>query len=380
MSERYVRPAPGQRFDLLDGARGVAALAITVDHFTLQNGLHWFAGAWVAVDFFFILSGFVITQAYAGRVNQGLGLAAFMSARVRRLWPLYALGLVLGLAAALVMLWQGRAPLIVPGDIAKALGLGLVFLPYLNELPWPTPGGVPFVGAAFPMNVSTWTLFFELLVNLLFYWRLRLLRAAAGAGRAEPARGALLGLVLAALLLYVLGGQLWGYYNPGWASSSFFWCLPRVVAEFFIGALIFERGLFRMQPRPVLAALLAVAWVALMWTGRGKLQWLNMLVVVPALVLTLSSLKVGAAGKRVCQGLGGLSFPLFIVHYPLHQLLAWSTPLMSWPPLVQLALFLPTAVALALALGRLDRWLRSGPRAQGHSGLGARAAPQAAPE
>lgn len=355
------RLVPRHRFDLLDGARGVASLAITVDHFSLHNGLHWFAGAWVAVDFFFILSGVVITQAYAQRVRDGMGLAGFMWARVKRLWPMYALGLALGLVASLVLLLQGRAPHIGPAELGTALGLGFVFLPYLNDLAWPVPGRA-LTGAVFPLNESTWTLFFELLANVLFFWRLRLLQAAGVAASSRAALLASLAVVLPVLVVYVLGVVLGHPYNPGWDSRSFLEGLPRVTAQFLIGALIFEHGLHRTRPRPWLAGALALAWLALMCSGRGKPQLLNLVVVVPALVWTLSALQVHGVWQRVCRQLGEMSFPLFIIHYPLFKLLAWTTPLLSWPPLGQMALLLPSSVALALVLGRVDRRLRLGRR------------------
>jgi hypothetical protein len=66
------------RFDLLDGLRGIAAIGVMIYHYTLHNGLHWLGGAWVAVDLFFILSGFVIAHSYGNKILNGMGIQQFL--------------------------------------------------------------------------------------------------------------------------------------------------------------------------------------------------------------------------------------------------------------------------------------------------------------
>jgi peptidoglycan/LPS O-acetylase OafA/YrhL len=102
------------RFDLLDGLRGLAAIAVMVHHFTQHNGLHWLGGAWVAVDLFFILSGFVIAHSYGIKLLAGMPLRQFLLIRLNRLGPLYFFGLLIGLIAALLAMRAGELGKITP--------------------------------------------------------------------------------------------------------------------------------------------------------------------------------------------------------------------------------------------------------------------------
>src|ERR1700761_1914630 len=85
----------GRKFETLDGLRGIAALAVVLYHLPLP--LHALAPrGYLAVDLFFLMSGFVVAAAYEERLLSGLSTAAFALVRLKRLWPLYGLGVVLG--------------------------------------------------------------------------------------------------------------------------------------------------------------------------------------------------------------------------------------------------------------------------------------------
>lgn len=113
----------------LDGLRGVAALIVVIYHRRF-----WVAGfedwhGYLAVDFFFLPSGFVISHAYGGRLASGqLSPDRFAVARVIRLYPLIVLGAVLGTVS-----------FVIEGVQKSWLGLGLRALDAL-----------PFGGAALP--------------------------------------------------------------------------------------------------------------------------------------------------------------------------------------------------------------------------------------
>src|SRR4051812_33605191 len=91
-----------QHFEILDGLRGVAAISVVVFHFMeiavpdYEKSL--IAHAYLAVDFFFCLSGFVIAYAYDAKLKD-IGIGAFFKLRLIRLHPLVIIGSIIGLAA-----------------------------------------------------------------------------------------------------------------------------------------------------------------------------------------------------------------------------------------------------------------------------------------
>jgi hypothetical protein len=79
------------RFAALDAWRGICALCVAVYHFCAWWPLKapdFIQGSWVLVDFFFVLSGFVIMHSYGNRVSDGASATIFMIRRIGRLWPL----------------------------------------------------------------------------------------------------------------------------------------------------------------------------------------------------------------------------------------------------------------------------------------------------
>jgi len=79
----------GRRYEALDGLRGVAAVAVMLYHIGGWTGRPWLAAhGYLAVDFFFCLSGFVLAHAYGRRE---IGWLGYMRARLIRLWPLIAI-------------------------------------------------------------------------------------------------------------------------------------------------------------------------------------------------------------------------------------------------------------------------------------------------
>lgn len=326
------------RFDLLDGLRGIAAVAVMLFHYAKPTGLGWFSGAWAAVDVFFVLSGLVIAHSYGAKIMAGMGFARFAAVRLIRLGPLYLLGLVLGVAGVL--------PLADPAEVARAALLGLFWLPDFGARAWPFGAGL-VSGDLYPLNNPAWSLFFELAVNGMFFgyvvWRRQyasvLLVACAGL----------------ALAMYTL---LFGDVGPGWGGSTFWWGFPRVIAMFFGGALMVQMGVERGVSRPWLAVPVAVLGVVGFAVPDDHIALLDSLVVLPLTVALLAPVRVGAGVRRVCAVLGELSYPLYVLHFPLYRILFATTKLRSLPPVWQTVIAGVLAIALALAIAPLDRRVR----------------------
>src|SRR5581483_10140895 len=153
------------RFQGLDGLRGVCALTVVLYHCELlfAPGVI-FCHGYLAVDLFFILSGFVIAANYEHRLASGLAATSFLAARIRRLGPVYWVSLVLAVIAALIVELYPPSP-----DFAGALMLGgmAAFL-------IPTFGHATF---AYPTNSVAWSLAWEILVNAAYAGLLYRLRS-----------------------------------------------------------------------------------------------------------------------------------------------------------------------------------------------------------
>jgi peptidoglycan/LPS O-acetylase OafA/YrhL len=153
------------RYPVLDSWRGVAAVAVVMMHGDPYLGWNVFPHATLAVDFFFMLSGFVLTLAYQRRLDDGWSMKEFMKARAIRLYPLYGLALAVGFSVEMLRVLGGGKGA-SPGYLLLFLAAGMVMLPLM---PGYGPVGVP----TFPLNFPSWSLFSEVLANLLHGWFLR---------------------------------------------------------------------------------------------------------------------------------------------------------------------------------------------------------------
>ena len=141
-------PPATERMTLLDGLRGLAALSVLGFH--AQRAFHLggpFASSYLFVDFFFLLSGFVLGMVAEPRMRAGLGWSGFMIARWRRLWPMIAVGALLG-----------AIDFSATNDVettALLLMFALLMVPTLSS-----------TRELFPLNGPQWSLLMELLANL----------------------------------------------------------------------------------------------------------------------------------------------------------------------------------------------------------------------
>ena len=299
---------PKQSFVALDGLRGVAALSVVMLHW-FGSSRSLFAHSYLAVDFFFMLSGFVLAYAYEDRLAAGLSFRAFAIKRLVRLYPLVLAGTLTGLAASLAVAHlRPRAPVEAQVMMA-AVARALVFLPTLKASP---------VGyGVFPLDHPTWSLFFELAVNLAFALHLTLSRRR---------------LSLAALLLIAAlsGGfllraaALHRGVEVGFKPEHFLGGLPRTIFPFVIGVALYR--LHRPGERKVESgwAVLALAlaltalfltptrgpWAALMDLGCITL-------VFPALIMAGARMAPVGLAQRLCRWSGDLSYPVYILHAPI---------------------------------------------------------------
>ena len=342
-------------FQTLNGLRGVAAFGVAIGHGRFlagQQPMAEFSECYLAVDFFFVLSGFILAHAYGARLAQGLGVGRFMALRLVRLYPLYGLALLcsFGLAAL-----QGfRSALGVPLLPVDALA-ALLMLP---DPHW----GVPLYplnisDLLYPLNVPAWSLFFELVANavLALFWR-RLSPAALAA------LASLSGLALAvAVERHWLGfGTQADAFNAGALWSSFGGGLARVVYSFFAGVLVFQlwqRRPPRLRVPPAMFLLLLAAMLAVV-PPRAMQEVYDLaatLIVFPTMVYLGASSLPGRFGARLFAWLGGISYGVYVLqqaYYATIQAAQNGVPLSAAEAALAIALLLPLTTLADLAFDR----------------------------
>lgn len=327
---------------LLDALRGVAALLVVGFHLTefMNPGTWPLYHGYIAVDFFFGLSGFVIAYAYDGRWQEGLTIGGFLQRRVIRLQPLVFLGVALG-----TMLYYFSSSPMYSG-VATTPVLLLVLTSLLNAFMVPTPAAwsVRGFGEVTSVNAPIWSLMYEYVANVLYALFVRRLST-----RWLAVFVAVCGLWL---LDSSMGFNLWGNLpvGEGYLSVNYgyvfnpqhvYVALARVCYPFFMGTLIAR--LLRHDtpdtPQPtwwgrnavwLAAVLLSMLLLAPRmgevgsWT-EGLYNSLVILVAFPLiLVIGAKGQALGRRTKAISQWLGDISFPLYITHYPIVYLyLAW---------------------------------------------------------
>ena len=361
-------------YELLDGLRGVAALLVIFYHigegFATSPIDQCVNHGYLAVDFFYILSGFVIGYAYDDRWQKSLTVGSFFKRRLIRLHPMVIMGAVLGAISFCIQgceKWDGTA---VPFYLVMfALVLNLFLIPAVPGTAMDVRGN----NEMYSLNGPSWSLFFEYIGNILYALFIRklstkwlaVLVCAAGAGLAAFAIGNLSGF---------------GHLGVGWSmiDNNIIGGLLRLMFSFSIGLLmsrIFRpvkiRGAFW------LCSIIIAVLLSLPHFGGEGAPWVNGLyesictiLIFPALVY------LGASGKttdrttsRICRFLGDISYPLYIVHYPLMYLFyAWlwggseNIPFsQAWP--VAAAVVVASIVIAYLCLRLYDqpvrKWLTS---------------------
>ncbi|CAE6901480.1 acyltransferase family protein [Paraburkholderia domus] len=298
------------RYGLLDGIRGVAALLVMTRHTEMFWGGTLFR-SYLAVDLFFILSGFVIASAYESRLKDGsMTIGGFFVTRVIRLYPVFLLSFLLSLVhiAGVVFLKHGEQYLTSQGMTTILLTAFLI----------------PFKlssGDLFQLNVPYWSLFYEIVINLVYALLLPVLT--------RRTLGAIL-VALAALISYISVTHHQLNLGFTWGTESVITGLCRAAFGIFFGVLLFrERGKFARFVNaawmPWLALVVSVALLASPSFGAadGFFDIFAVVVVFPCTVMVLSQWR-GDSFRKTFVLLGAASYPIYVLHYPLAEILRGS--------------------------------------------------------
>lgn len=303
---------------ILDGLRGVAALMVVVFHlFEAYSGgsphKQIINHGYMAVDFFFLLSGFVIAYAYDDRWA-GMGRWEFYKRRLVRLQPMIIVG---GLIGAALLGFQHYSLFPKLQTVAAWQVIGVLLLGFVM-IPLRPSAEIRGWGEIYPLNGPQWSLFYEYIANILYAVGLRKL-----SNRALGVLVALAGLAMVHLLVFGARGDLIG----GWAldANGVRIGLTRVMFPFFAGVLLMRLGKrIKVKNAFAVCSLLLIAALALPRFG-GKALWINGLYEAACVILLFPLIVAIGAGEknadgasvRIARFFGDLSYPLYITHYPL---------------------------------------------------------------
>lgn len=367
-------------YNILDRLRGVAALLVVWYH--VHEGFAFAGGGaitginhgYLAVDFFFMLSGFVISYAYDDRWAQGFSLKSFFKRRIIRLHPMVVLGAVIGAVTFILqgcVRWDGTHVAI--SAVMIALLCAMFMIPATPGCRYEVRGN----GEMFPLNGPIWSLFFEYLGNILYALAIR-----------RMSKRVLTWLVVIRGMLHmsfaVLDMSGYGSIGVGWTmnNANFWGGMLRMLFPFTAGMLVARnfrainvRGAFWICSA-VLLALFCVPYLpqsfkvgaSLSLTLNGAFESFCVVLVFPLLVwLGASGTTSHRLSDRICNFLGDISYPLYVIHYPFMYLFYdWLintekyTLAEIWP--VVIGLYLGCILVAYLCLKLYDipvrKWLR----------------------
>ena len=322
-------------YELLDGLRGVAAILVLFYHVfeglafaeatngagsglitTLNHG-H------IAVDFFFILSGFVISYAYDDRWGK-MSTWQFFKRRLIRLHPMLVMGALIGVIAFAIVgfeKWDGTVA--STGWVMVAMLFTMFMIPAVPGVPYEIRGN----GEMFPLNGPGWSLFFEYIGNILYALVIR---------RLSVKILTILVVVLGCLHIWFFVGNVSGYdmVGVGWTVDevNFWGGLVRMLFPFTMGMLlarIFKPS--KVKGAFWICSIVLVMLFAVPYIKPDYSISLNSLYEVVCIAFLFPLLVwLGACGRvsgrvgKLNRMLGDLSYPLYIVHYPIMYIFyAW---------------------------------------------------------
>ena len=323
-----------KHFEILDGLRGIAALAVVTFHFMewayTDYSKDFIGHGFLAVEFFFCLSGFVIAYAYDNRIEK-MGVTEFFKSRLIRLHPLVILGSVLGLLAFLFDPFGGNPELYSTGKIV------LIFLCSVLLIPW---GAMADRGLnLFSFNAPSWSLFWEYIANIIYAWVLYKMNR----------RLLLLLTILSAIPICIVcyrAGNLMG----GWSGPTFWDGGIRVSYSFLAGLLIYRSNWIIKNSLGFIGVsfLLFLAFISPFSTWNWISEPLIVLFYFPFMISLGAGARLTNGLKKPCLFLGKISYPLYMTHYAVLWMFG-NYYLAHKPDTLHLALIIIAGLILVVA-------------------------------
>ncbi|TCD28170.1 acyltransferase [Pedobacter psychrodurus] len=333
--------ATKQHFEILDGLRGVAAVVVVIYHFMeiaiTDYNKNFLSHGFLAVDFFFCLSGFVIAYAYDTRA-ENIGLMQFFKLRLIRLHPLVIIGSILGL---LTFLFDPYSDFYAVYGFGKTL---LMFLASAFLIPYPVmPERYTNL---FCLNAPAWSLFWEYVANIFYILVLyklnkKMLAALVFTG--------------AACICYVAWKVPNANLSGGWGGQNFWDGGVRVLYSFSAGMLVYRFNWIIKNKLGFLGVSLLLL-VAFLFPYADAYNWITEPIIVlfyfPLLVALGAGAVVSEPLKKLRTLSGEISYPLYMTHYPFVWVFLTYVAVVK-PAMSTLWVVIPVSVTLLVLLAYL---------------------------
>ncbi len=360
-------PTPPERFRLgnrppLTGIRALALFTVLTYHSNFRT----LPGTWVALQVFFVLSGFLITAMLAGegQRNGRISLKGFYARRAVRLVPPLVLTIVL-LAVYASFVHVSDASQRLWGDSAAAM---FYYADYRQAFLH-----APFFGYL----AQTWSLSIE--EQFYIIWSVLMVVAVAMHRRRLAYGFAIVGLVLS------VADRLWSVYSAAPFTTPTNVAFTRVYYGFdtradalFLGCLLgllaadgrlsgWSRWPTRLLTAGAIACTAFMVWILLyapLFTENLVVWWLPATTIASAVIIAYFVIRPTSIGSRfvgigVFVFIGDLSYTVYLVHFPVYLAIGpdgthWS----FWPTeLVRLAIIFAIAIASWFCIEKpLMRW------------------------
>lgn len=294
-----------QRFDILDGMRGSTAMFVVMMHLCeanfadlRDNPLHH---AFLGVDFFFMLSGFVVGYAYDQKM-QTWTFKEFFSVRLVRLHPLVFLSIAIGALGYIFDPYVGDAQQVSFLRMLAAIAIGLLLIP--------SPALPNRYDETHSLNGPHWTLLQEYLANIVY----------GLIGKRISKKGLIILTVISGIVLLIVGLKA-GQIFLGWGAGNIWMAPVRTAFPFFCGLLLFRTKSRIKIPfaYPLLTILLGVAFalpVLNNLTINGLYEVGVVVLVFPFIIAAGAGSEISGVTQKICAFFGRISYPIYITHYP----------------------------------------------------------------
>ena len=329
------------RYEILDGLRGVASIMVVFFHlmetYSAGPAYQIINHGYLAVDFFFVLSGFVVGYAYDDRWNK-MTVWGFFKRRLVRLHPMLVMGTVIGL----LLYFFGQCEQFGLDGYAPGWKMLVAFVLALFMIPCGSGLDVRGWGEMNPLNGPQWSLTFEYIANILYALVFRHLGKVALGVLTSAAAFCTLDLCLNWNVFGLLSSARDSHMYTvigGWSitAEQMYIGATRLLYPFLCGLLLSRIGKsINVKGGFWWCSLLLVIVFSLPCIG-GEGSILNgiyvatcILFVFPLIVLIGAGSQIkGQKSAKICTFVGELSYPLYITHYPIMYMQmnwAWNNP------------------------------------------------------